>query len=167
MKIAITGPESSGKTELAIALSGKLGWPYVPEAARWYLHKRNGSYSRSDLLEIAKLQYDWWMKTAQFSHSFICDSDMVVVAVWELEKFGSLSQDLSKLLDSIRFDCVLLCAPDLPWEYDPLRENPHDRDRLFERYKEVLEAHDIPFAIVSGQGDERLALAQQLIELRQ
>jgi hypothetical protein len=33
----------------------------------------------------------------------------------------------------------MLCEPDIPWEYDPLRENEHDRYRLYDQYKNILE----------------------------
>jgi nicotinamide riboside kinase len=49
-----------------------------------------------------------------------------------------------------------LCAPDIPWEDDPMRENPDDRHLLFEKYVNVLNTYKKDFIIVSGLHDERL-----------
>ena len=54
--VVITGPESCGKTTLARQLADRWRAPLVSEAARDYLQGKD-SYQKSDLLEIAKLQY--------------------------------------------------------------------------------------------------------------
>ena len=54
--VVITGPESCGKTTLARQLAERWRAPLVNEAARDYLQGKD-SYQKSDLLEIAKLQY--------------------------------------------------------------------------------------------------------------
>ena len=49
----------------------------------------------------------------------------------------------------------------IAWEPDPLRENPHDRHLLYARYRERLEALGLPFRIVGGPPQSRLAQAQR------
>ena len=57
IKIAITGPESSGKTTLAKKLSTNFKKSIlVNEFAREYLKTVNGKYTYSDLIKIAKGQ---------------------------------------------------------------------------------------------------------------
>ena len=56
LRIAITGPESSGKTTLARALSKVLSAVYIPEFARQYLQEKGLKYDQQDLDEIAKGQ---------------------------------------------------------------------------------------------------------------
>jgi nicotinamide riboside kinase len=53
-KIAIIGPESTGKSTLANQLSNELSFPLVPEFAREYLKNLNREYKYSDLSEIAQ-----------------------------------------------------------------------------------------------------------------
>ena len=48
LRIAITGPESSGKTTLAIALAKHLKSKWVPEFAREYLEISNGKYDQEE-----------------------------------------------------------------------------------------------------------------------
>jgi nicotinamide riboside kinase len=52
MTILVTGPESSGKTTLALNLAWALDGVYVAEAARDYLEERKGDYNEADLPEI-------------------------------------------------------------------------------------------------------------------
>ena len=63
-----------------------------------------------------------------------------------------------------QYDLWLLCKPDLPWEPDPLRENPDDRERLFERYEELLDQLGKPYAVISGAGELRTLLAIGFVE---
>ncbi|MBK6665467.1 MAG: AAA family ATPase [Saprospiraceae bacterium] len=56
MKIIITGPESSGKTTLALWIALEYQWCLVPEFAREYLKQNDGKYLEHDLILIALLQ---------------------------------------------------------------------------------------------------------------
>ena len=69
-----------------------------------------------------------------------------------------------EMIEKHRYELYLLCNTDLPWEYDPLRENPDDRERLLELYKKELEDRGFPFAIISGTSKERLENAINAIE---
>ena len=57
-KVAIVGPESSGKTTLCEALAAHYAAPWVEEYAREHLTQRNGVYVEQDLCTIASLQHD-------------------------------------------------------------------------------------------------------------
>lgn len=61
------------------------------------------------------------------------------------------------------YDLYLLCNTDLPWEADPLRENPDDRDKLLMMYKYELESRNLPYALISGTGDARSKMAIEAI----
>jgi nicotinamide riboside kinase len=164
MRIAITGPESSGKTALAIQLAESLSIPYCPEAARSYFQNRSPKYTLHDIENIALMQAAWWKKTERFSSSWVADSDYWVMHIWQIEKFGKCSSVVEQSLRYVPFDIVLVCAPDIPWEYDPLRENRDDRDRLFDEYAAVLSANQINSHVVRGLGKDRLANALELIK---
>lgn len=53
------------------------------------------------------------------------------------------------------FDHILLCKPDFPWERDEMRENPIDRDRLFEHYQTLLEEYALSFHSIGGLIEHR------------
>ena len=57
-KIAITGPESTGKSTLAEKLAKHFNTDYIPEYSRTYLENFEGQYTENDVVEIAKAQHN-------------------------------------------------------------------------------------------------------------
>ncbi|MCB9170418.1 MAG: ATP-binding protein [Flavobacteriales bacterium] len=163
-RIAITGPESSGKTTLARAVAAHYGAPWVPEFAREYLERIDRPYVEADLIAIAKGQLAAEEARADASDPLlVCDTDMITLRIWSQEKYGRVAPELEQLMQGTHYDLALLCRPDIPWEYDPLRENPHDRDRLFEVYHETLIELQRPFVIIEGDRRDRLHRAVHAI----
>ena len=156
-RIAITGPESSGKTTLARALAAHFGVPWVPEFARDYLAELDRPYVEEDLLRIAEGQLETEQRIASERPSMlVCDTDLLVVRIWSQEKFGRVDPRLEELVHRTEYHRTLLCRPDLPWEPDPLRENPLDRDRLFGLYEQELNALGRTYTVIHGGRTERL-----------
>ncbi len=156
--IIVTGPESSGKTTLSRAVAAHFNGTWVPEYARHYLEKRHGRYEKKDLLRIARGQYLWERYMAQQGPApLVSDTSMLVLKVWSDYRFG---QTHSWILERLRHSpqpLYLLCAPDIPWTEDPLRENPHDRELLFDIYRKELEGLGAPYAVIRGKDrEERL-----------
>jgi nicotinamide riboside kinase len=150
---------------LAKSLADHYQCEWVPEYARQYLQDINKPYQEADLLKIAKgqvlLEENKLQKAGKFLFS---DTEMLVCKIWSEEKFGRCHPWILNQLDRQHYDLYLLCKPDLPWQADPLRENPQDRDRLFEVYRKELSLRKLPFAIVSGQGNARTKTALQAME---
>jgi NadR type nicotinamide-nucleotide adenylyltransferase len=154
IKVAITGPESSGKTTLCQSLADHFNVGYIPEFARTYLEKTDGKYTQSNLDEMAQGQLKSILSVL---HSItICDSDFSVLEIWSKYKYGNVSDLINEFVKKNIFDLHILCSPDIPWEEDTQRENPNDRDELFELYKASLEIHDKHFIVVSGSHKKRL-----------
>ena len=68
------------------------------------------------------------------------------------------------ILDQIsnrQYDLYILCAADIPWVQDELREYPEEgpRKELFQIYKDLLINQSVPWITVSGNYSERLATA--------
>jgi NadR type nicotinamide-nucleotide adenylyltransferase len=162
MRIAITGPESSGKTSLAQALAKELNAVWIPEFARKYLEERNGNYTVDDLSIIAESQVNEWNKAPSSSY-LICDTEMIVMKVWSDFKYGSTPQGILKLLDEQEFDHYFLCKPDIPWEEDPLREHPEQREELYAIYLNELKSRNLSFTIIEGTLDNRLKICLKTI----
>ena len=158
MIFVLTGPESTGKTSLARSLADRFRAGFVKEQARGYLEGRSG-YLPSDLLAIADFQSAAEEAVAERDVG-IADTDLQVVSIWWREKYGVLPTKLARAYRDQSPRCYLLCEPDIKWQADPLRENPSDRERLFELYKQDLELRGLPFAIVSGDGDARFDCAE-------
>ena len=155
IRIAITGPESSGKTTLAEQLALRTNGTWIPEYAREFLEQLNRPYTQDDLDTIANGQLLAW-KNAPVSTLQFCDTEMTVMKVWSDFKFGSCSSFILDALNQQTFDHYFLCQPDLEWEEDPLREHPEQREELFELYLAELKERNLPFTIIGGSQEGRL-----------
>ena len=165
-KIIITGPEASGKSELANSLASHFQAPFVPEYARLFLSRLERPYVEQDLLAIAKGQDEWHSKQAAGAeHLLICDTSMLVLKVWSDYRFGKTDPWILDRLYDDKEPLYLLCKPDIPWVPDPLRENPDDRDQLFDIYHLELTGLGNPFVIITGlEHHKRLKLAIEAIQ---
>jgi NadR type nicotinamide-nucleotide adenylyltransferase len=166
IKIAIIGPESTGKSTLAQALAAALNCPWVPEYAREYLENLKRPYQESDLLSIAKGQIEAEDRLAQSTPPpffLVCDTELSVIKIWSDVKYGRVHPDILRELHSRRYDHYFLTYIDLPWEEDPLREHPDKRDYLFELYLKECETRNLPFTILKGSHDRRVEKALEII----
>lgn len=156
-RIAITGPESTGKSWLAAGLSATYNEPWVPEYAREFLETLNRPYTFDDVLEIARRQLRNEENAAATAKEWLfCDTDFLVTRIWCMVKFGKSHPWIDQMAEQHIYSHYLLCNTDLPWEADPLREHPHKRQKLFKLYLSELEQRKLPFTIVSGTGEKRL-----------
>lgn len=161
-KIAIIGPESTGKSTLSQELAQHFNEPFVPEYGRKYLEENGKSYNQSDLLAISKGMVIWEDKMFTIAKKLLfCDTDLIMMKVWYEVKYGECHSWVLNQLTSNPYDFYLLCSPDLPWEADPLRENPEIREELFEKYKNNLEKYEFPYKIIKGES--RLTQATEAI----
>jgi nicotinamide riboside kinase len=162
IRIAITGPECCGKTSLCVWLGKKIfDARVISEYARVYLTSKGEGYkySQEDLLEIARKSSDRLIKAFKANtDALIVDTDFYVLDIWWKELFGHENEEIQSMKDTFDFDLYLLCEPDLPWEFDPLRENPNDRGRLFDLYRKALEDDGKTVEIVRGTGAERMEM---------
>ncbi len=164
LKIVITGPESSGKTKLAEQLAEHFSTEWVPEYARAYIDELDRSYGKEDLLPIAKGQVAAEEEAATLPAPLIfLDTSLEVIKIWSEFRYGESDPWISEKLMERLHNFYLLCRPDLPWEYDPQRKNPDDRQELFELYIKLLPEMQVPFAEVYGQGAERLKVATEAV----
>lgn len=167
IRVSITGPESTGKSRLAEQLAGHFNAFYVPEVSRTYLARIGRPYNFDDIAIIAREQLALENETAAGTKGLVfCDTDLLVCKVWSLFKYGKCDPWLERMTDEHRYGLYLLCAVDLPWEFDPLREHPGQRDDLFAMYRDELEAMNADYAIISGIGEERLIGAVAAVNKR-
>ena len=153
LKVIVTGAESSGKTTLCNALAEHFNIPFIAEFAREFLNKLDGNYTQDDLLGIAKGQLQSEQLTTNTNQLSLQDTDLITIKIWSEYKYGNcdnwILEQIEKQKKEIRF--YLLCKPDIPWKSDPLRENPNNRDELFEIYKKDLENLGHDYYVVEGK----------------
>ncbi|MDA0314727.1 MAG: ATP-binding protein [Bacteroidetes bacterium] len=166
-RILILGPESTGKSTLAEKLAQHYGEPWVPEVARAYLEGLNRHYVYADLVQIGSYQMSLEDELASTAKHFLfCDTDLRVIQVWSQHRYGKVDPWVLEEMARRTYDLILLCAPDLPWQTDPLREHPEleMRQQFFEMYQQITEISGFPWALVAGESKDRLRAAIQAVE---
>jgi len=158
IKIAITGPESSGKTSLAESLAAYYQCNWVPEYARTYLEQTEGNYDEEDLLAIAKgqLENERSIKASTGSRLLIADTEMTVIKIWSEFKYKRCHPWIIKQFNEQHYHAYLLTYPDISWEFDPLREHPGQGFELFDLYHEQLNKKGVNLHVIKGLMHERM-----------
>lgn len=155
--IAIVGPESTGKSVLSKQLALVFGAPYVAEYARAYFaNHSHAQYTLADVNNIAQLQHAAIQHAQQKEPEILfLDTDLVTILIWMRDKFAAETAFVDTNVQRNAADLYLLCAPDLPWQPDPLREDEHRRNHLFETHKNTLAELGCVYKIIAGLGDAR------------
>ena len=171
-KVGIIGPESTGKSTLAKYLANRYHGIYVPEYAREYMEALPPSYQYTydDVLCIARHQVEQ-LRTYTHNDSNVSnvnylnnnhendesnrinpvvffDTELIITKVWFLHKYGTCPDFLENALHTYPMDVYLLCYPDLPWVYDPVRENPDLRQYLYDWYEREIQSLNISYYII-------------------
>lgn len=164
-KIAITGPESTGKSTLAEQLAAYYKTVWVPEYAREYIASIKRPYNYRDILHIAQSQLQKEEELLPKANQFLfCDTELIVTKVWSEHSYKGCDEWILQNINKHLYDLYLLCDVDLPWEYDPQREHPELREYFFSVYLKELKSRNFPFTIISGKKDIRLRKAIGSIE---
>jgi NadR type nicotinamide-nucleotide adenylyltransferase len=164
-KIAITGPESTGKSTLARKLAEHYKTLWVPEYARTYIDQLDRPYEQHDLNQIAKGQIFHENEFISKSNKFMfCDTELTVLKIWSAYKYGNVDSYILSEYKNSSYDLYLLLDIDLPWEYDSQRENPDQRKYFFDWFEKELRLKGANYQIINGNADERLENACRAIE---
>jgi NadR type nicotinamide-nucleotide adenylyltransferase len=164
-KIAVIGPECTGKSELSQYLAEHFQTQWVPEYARGYLDNLARPYAMHDLILIAHGQLrieDEWAKQA--NRVLICDTNLYVIKVWSQFKYGETDKEILNSIATRKYDLYLLTDIDLPWMGDPLREHPDKREELFNIYLNEMQQQPVPYVVIKGDREQRRTAAVQAIE---
>jgi NadR type nicotinamide-nucleotide adenylyltransferase len=142
IKIAMFGPESTGKTTLSIQLADYYKTEWVPEFARDYLQKKwddnQGICDVSDMMPIAygqtKLENE---KLAKANKYLFCDTNLMVTKVFSEVYYDYCDPLLDEAAKQHQYDLFFLTYIDVPWEKDDLRDSP----RIASRFLQCLRTH--------------------------
>lgn len=165
IRIAVTGPESTGKTTLALQLAQLYQGTYIPEIAREYVEKLPRHYTYEDVETIARMQLGQYQQTQSGQGSlFFFDTWLIITKVWFNWVFHKTPPWLEDQIRQCPIDLFLVCMPDLPWEADPVRENGgENRLKLLDLYRGELQHYGFNYVEIGGMGDRRLQAAIQAL----
>lgn len=164
-KIAVVGPESTGKSTMAAYLAKHYNTIWIPEFARDYCAKLTAAPTWQDEINMfyGQLALEEEM-LPQACHLAICDTTFITVKIWSDYVFGRSPQQVLDELPKRPYDLYLLLNIDLPWEEDPLRDFPDLREHFMEVWFKELQALDARYMLISGIGAERYQSAVAAID---
>jgi nicotinamide riboside kinase len=170
LRVAIVGPESSGKSTLAVALEAALAArgmavSRVDEYAREYYARRVYEPTMADIEAIALEQQRREDAAAHSAELVLCDSSALTNCIWAEVSFGVASELLLTLNRPQHYALTLLARPDIVWQPDPLRSHPDQRDWMFGLYQAALAQGGVTPLIVGGDREARLAMALAAIDV--
>lgn len=165
-KIAIVGPESTGKSTMSQLLAKHYKVSWVPEYARYYCENLTAPYTLQDEVNMFYGQValeDAILVTTE-SDFIICDTTFVTVKIWSDEMLGETPQLVLDALPKRPYDLYLLLDIDLPWQDDPLRDFPNQREYFMKVWHEELKALDANYKVIGGLGELRVKNAINTID---
>lgn len=168
IKIALFGPESTGKTTLAMQLAEYFKTAWVPEFARNYLQEKWDKTGKicdaDDMLPIAYGQTKLENDSISIANKFLfCDTNLMVTKVFSEVYYNFCEPKLDKAAREHEYDLFFLTDIDVPWEKDDLRDKAEGRDAVFAVFKQTLIDNNKPFITLSGDKDLRLNKAIVII----
>ena len=136
-KVAIIGPESTGKSTLAKHLANKFKCEYVPEYGRTLAEARKNNLTKKDFEIIFKTQ-DFFLRNALNNLGdvplVISDTEAITTEVWYEHFFSSVCDKHES-----DFDLYILLAPTTPFIQDGTRlTNEKQRWAMFSELKNEL-----------------------------
>jgi NadR type nicotinamide-nucleotide adenylyltransferase len=156
IKIAVVGPESTGKSTMSAYLANHYDTVWVPEYAREYCEKLTAPPTWQDEVNMFYGQLALEKEILpQAKKLLICDTTFITVKIWSDYTFGRSPQEVLDELPKHPYDIYLLLDIDLPWEEDPLRDFPHMREYFMEVWYKELKALNARYVVISGTGAGR------------
>ena len=169
LKIALFGPESTGKTTLAKQLAEYYETEWVPEFARDYLQEKWEESQHicvaDDMLPIAYGQVALENKKLASAKKYLfSDTNLMVTKVFSEMYYGFCDPLLNEAALEHEYDLFFLTDIDVPWEEDDIRDTPDGRESVFSVFKQTLIDTKKPFITLSGNKESRLAKAIAIID---
>ena len=177
-RVAVYGPESTGKTQLALKLAAHFGVPVVAEYARerW---DQQGVLTLEDMLPVAHEQ--WRREDAALLRQglpavggaagdqgfagqaapglIICDTEALTTMLWSDLLYGTTPEELRRGAEKRcrNYALYLLLDIDVPFAPDPQRcfPDPADREKGMRIWRGALERRQLPFELIAGNWAER------------
>ena len=166
IRIAIVGAESTGKTALAQALALRLAGltgrrcTWVGEWLRHWCEREGRTPRPDEQLAIAVHQHALIDAAAARHDVVVCDTTALMTAVYSDMLFDDRSLEDYAIAQQRRCQLTLLTALDIAWVPDGLqRDGPQVREPVDNRVRALLIGHQLPWALVGGQGAARLDAA--------
>ena len=168
--VALLGAESTGKTTLARGLFDALvaqgrRVALVEEFLREFCLREGRTPRHDEQAAIAQTQSQRIAGAARSHDIVVADTSALMVATYSQLLFDDDSLVAAAVSDHDRYRLTLLTALDLPWVADGLmRDGEHVRAPVDALLRTALQDGGVPYAIVTGHSERRLANALRAMQ---
>ncbi len=163
LRIVILGAESTGTTTLSRDLADKLRVPWAPEIGRYYTESiltTDKDWNDEDFYRIARLQQAYEAEMAKRSDGVIvCDTNAVATELWQRRYMGRTTAEMSRIASRDKADLYIITGDEIPFVQDGIRDGEHIRHRMHKWFITHIKKTGVPYLIVRGTPEERLAEA--------
>lgn len=165
--VVLTGPESVGKSALALRLQQRYGGLRCAEYVREFIDTHQRETSLDDIPTIARGQLAMEDSARMANPDWLwLDTHLLSNILWSNLLFGSYPAWLDIALLDRRYDLHLLLSPEgVPWVADGQRCQPDvtDRRAFFDACLNWLVKNEQPFIVLTGDWAAREAQAHAAI----
>ena len=160
IRIALLGAESTGKSQLSLALMHTLHVRglqvhLVTEYLRTWCDAQGRTPEPHEQAQIAQQQANAVLQHT--SGIVIADTTPLMTAVYSHKLFNDTSLYAMAAEHQQVYDMTLVMGLDLPWVADGLqRDGPHVREPVDALLRSALHSAGLAYKVVYGQGQERL-----------
>lgn len=172
-RVALEGPESTGKSTLALHLARRGGFAYAPEWAKGYIEHlvRTGrDFVEADLVDIARGQAASERAVERSANRVVVhDSTLLTTMVWGLFRYGRCDPRIERMFEAEEARAPRtrwILTPETPFVADAHRnvaENP-DRPETRERFLDLMlrecERRGLPHRLLRGGHEAKRSLAE-------
>ena len=170
-RLVVVGAESSGTTTLSRALAAELGAPWVPEYGRRHTELKLAAakafdpaagigdlvWTVGDFVDVAVRQrFD--EDAAVAGPVLVCDNDAWAATVWGHRYLGAPHPDIAPHAAKPAL-YLLTDHVGVPFEQDGWRDGEHLRERMTDLFTAGLADRGVPWQLLTGTHDDRLAQA--------
>jgi HTH-type transcriptional regulator, transcriptional repressor of NAD biosynthesis genes len=168
-KIVFMGAESTGKSTLTEYVATKFQTNFVAEYGREVWIQKNGNLELSDYVHIAQHHRKLEEAAILESNRFLfVDTNAITTMFWCYAYEGNgLSEliDLARVAET-RYDHVFVCNDDIPFVQDGWRDDAVWRARQQSLILYDLTVRGVPYTLVSGSLEERVAQVEVVLDSR-
>lgn len=157
-KVCFYGPESTGKSTMAVELAHHYQTEFVPEVARELI--TSNDFSLDDIIKIGIAHADRIKSKSKTANKILfCDTDVITTQIYSYHYLGEVPPILFDFEKDTRYDHYFLFDIDTPWVEDGLRDLGHKRQEMFLLFKSELQNRKIPYTLLSGPwGDKKATI---------
>ena len=165
-KVVLLGAESTGKSTLAARLADELEIVHVDEIGRYHDEARGGVLDLDDYVAIAQQHRATEEAAAHWANRWLIVDTNAMTTMFFSHYYNRESRpELRALADECRtrYRHVFVCDDDIPFEQDGWRDNEAWRARMQGMVLHDLAVRGIPYTVVHGTLDERVAQVKAVL----